>query len=144
MTRYALFLLTLLSITFPLNLANANWAEDVWGERQTIEDGNPSITQNAEDGILITLPPKALDRAHAEGMSTEEAATKFLARYGPKHCSDVVDLTKPQAKMRVRLRLQTDASAPGLKGVGSETIELVIDHVPWKRTGCSDRSLVGF
>ena len=83
--------------------APADWLESAWNDG-VAEHGNPSITLNATQGVLLELPVAVLDAAHAAGVTTEATVKMMLERYAPR-CTGILDLDSPQRHLRVQLFL---------------------------------------
>lgn len=121
------------------------------------ETGSPAVTLRA-DGVILALPEFTLDKAHAAGVSKQDAVRLLIERFN-QHCSDIIDLNEPRSNLKVRLFLSRpvafedaaervrDAVIRGLEAakqtklrrirslfvVDDEHTEFVIDNVPtWR------------
>lgn len=109
----------------------ADWLEHAWDEG----GDEPAVTLTAEGGVILVLPEATLAAARRAGLSTKDAVTAFLERYG-QHCSDLLDLDQPHAGLRVLLSLSRATPLPGLFVTDDEEVPLVIDYVPTRRAVC--------
>lgn len=116
--------------------AEPSWLEDAWSPETVSDTGGPSITLNAELGVIITLPAITLSEARASGISTKDAVRLFLDRYAQR-CSDVIDLNKPQANLPVTLSLvHPYAPVPGLFLTDEQEAHFTVDYEPRAKANC--------
>ena len=125
--------LALFGILVPAS-GRADWLDGIWDPQDT---EHPSITVHAEHGVSVTLPAEALTNAMASGLSTEQAVTIFLARYGPKLCTDIIDFGVPHANLKVKLRLMRAVQANTHDETSSEAEDLTIDYAPLAPARCN-------
>lgn len=156
MIKLAILLASILSAT----AAQADWLDHAWREDAVNPGGRPAVTLTA-DGVVLVLPNGTLDEAREAGVSTQDAVRMFIERYR-QPCSDVVDLNRPQPKLKVRLlvsrwvpfegassRVQDDvfsgtgaakeAELPHRKSlfvVDEAYTDYVIDYAPTWRAAC--------
>lgn len=98
MIGYVKYAALLMLIATP---AHADWLERAWDAKAVSENRAPAITLGL-GGVLLVVDQTTLDDAHAAGLSTPDAVSKLLERYG-QHCSDVIDLDRPHRHLRVKL-----------------------------------------
>lgn len=139
--------------------AHADWLERALSDGDIETDG-PAVTLG-DAGILVVVPEAMVQDAHAAGLSTADAVTRIVQRYG-QHCSDVLDLDQPHRHVKVQLflsrpvaledapeRVQGEiletlktAKAKPLPRVddlfvtADEPVDLFIDYVPQRRARC--------
>lgn len=135
--------------------ASADWIDDALRKEMVRLYGNPSITLHASEGVSITLPSETLATALRSGLTTRQAVAQFLGRFGPKHCSDVIDMNIPHPNMKVEVRilqekpLRLSERLAGLRKafevrVDEAATEVMIDYVPEKTAKCVSPSAEAF
>ena len=102
MRRFWLALLSVIAV----HPASADWLTSAWPENAFPKNGNPAITFNATGAVTLVLPEAVLSEAQAAGLSTERAVGAFLARYAPRTCSSLLDMTVPHTNLRVDLLIE--------------------------------------
>lgn len=113
----------------------SDWLEDAWSPETVNATGGPAVTLEADGSVIVVLPVATLRAARRAGLSTKDAVTRFLERWG-QHCSDVLDLDQPHAGLHVALSLARPTSLRGLFVTDDEEDQLVIDYVPTRRAVC--------
>jgi hypothetical protein len=88
-----------------IGVAEADWLGDAWSGESSTRHGSPSITIGAAGEVSVALPGAVLQEAHAAGATTEGALRAFLGKYGPRLCSQLLDLNIPQKNLKVELRM---------------------------------------
>jgi hypothetical protein len=69
------------------------------------------------------------------GLETAVAAETFLEHYGPKQCSDLLDLNVAHKSLRIEVYLETSDGEQSTT-VQGEPLTLTIDYVPSRRISC--------
>lgn len=78
--------------------------DDVWTGRY---GGNPSITVSRYGGsvtVSVVMPAPLLDGTDRQSLTA--TVKRFLERYGPPMCTDLIDLTVPHKNLVVELGVQ--------------------------------------
>lgn len=115
--------------------ARRSWLEDAWSPATVNATGGPAVTLEADGSVILVLPVATLRAARKAGLSTKDAVTRFLERWG-QHCSDVLDLDQPHAGLHVALSLARPTPLPGLFVTDDEEDDLTVDYVPTRRAVC--------
>jgi hypothetical protein len=121
------FWLALLSVIV-VNPASADWLASAWPENAIPKNGNPAITFNSAGGVTLVLPEAVLGEAQAAGLSTESAVSAFLARYAPRTCSNLFDMTVPHANLRVNLLIERAVAADAVDEATQEAAATALNH----------------
>jgi hypothetical protein len=121
------FWLALLSVIV-VHPASADWLANSWPGNAIPKNGNPAITFNATGGVTLVLPEAVLGEAQAAGLSTERAVSAFLARYAPRTCSNLLDLTVPHANLRVNLLIERPVAADAVDQATQEEAATALNH----------------
>ena len=123
------YVLSLLAICLSLiGTARADWLTTVWPKTPDTTNGNPAITLNA-DAVIVVLPEAVLEQAHSAGLSVAGAVGSFLARYAPKMCSSVLDMSAAHRQLRVELRVQRPAALEALDEATQNAAALALNRV---------------
>jgi hypothetical protein len=84
--------------------AAAGWLERAASDDMIDANGMLAVTLG-DAGILLVVPEAVIQEAQAAGVAAPDAARLLVQRYGQR-CSDVLDLDRPHAHLRVQLFLQ--------------------------------------
>jgi hypothetical protein len=123
-------LAAMLLLTAPARADWLTWDDDM-------PNGNPAITYNANGDIAVTMSSKTLLGARASGLKVEQVVAKFLGRYAPGMCSNLVDMNKAHQNLKVELFLQhPDPNVDQLFVVEKTGHEMQIDYIPEKPAKC--------
>jgi hypothetical protein len=144
-----IFTVGLAAVLLCVGSARAEWLTDAWDDEFVKQHGNPAITLNG-GGAIVVLQDATLNAARAAGLSDQDIVLAFLQRYG--QCSELLDLQKPRAQLRVRLSIQRQLEVADARGETQEDIlnsaraiekeiagdneqvpALLIDYVPGSR-----------
>jgi hypothetical protein len=98
---FALCLAAVMPIASP---AAAGWLEHAASDEMIDANGMLAVTLG-DAGVLLVVPEAVVQEAQAAGVGLAEAARLLVQRYG-QHCSDVLDLDRPHARLRVQVFLQ--------------------------------------
>jgi hypothetical protein len=119
-----------------MGVAKADWLDDAWSETSSAEHGHPSITVG-QGGVSIVLPRAVLDEAQAAGATAEGALRDFLGKYGPRLCSQLLDLNTAQKNLKVAMRvLEAPSQGFGAFFVSPVRTDFVLDYAPTNTVGC--------
>jgi hypothetical protein len=153
-------LVALVAIAAP---ARAGWLERAASDDMIDANGMLAVTLS-DAGVLLVVPEAVMQEAQAAGVAMPEAARQLVQRYGQR-CSDVLDLDRPHAHLRVQVFLQRplaleDASdrvqneiLDTLKTAKTKPLprvnnlfvtseagsEIFIDHIPGRKGQCVQR-----
>jgi hypothetical protein len=140
--------------------ATAGWLENAASDDMIDANGMLAVTLG-DAGVLLVVPEAVIREAQAAGIGTPEAVRLLVQRYGQR-CSDVLDLDRPHAHLRVQVFLQRpvalEDAAERVQGeildalkraktkplphvqnlfvTAEEGSELFIDHVPGRKGQC--------
>lgn len=140
--------------------ATAGWLENAASDDMIDANGMLAVTLG-DAGVLLVVPEAVIQEAQAAGIGIAEATRLLVQRYGQR-CSDVLDLDRPHAHLRVHVFLQRpvaleDAServqgeildalktaktkplahVQNLFVTAEERAEVFIDHVPGRKGQC--------
>jgi hypothetical protein len=113
--------------------AHAGWLEDSWSDETTSRIGSPAITVHGDGSVAVVLQSELLSR---HGLDASVAAKLFLEHYGPRQCSDLLDLNVAHQSLRVDLYVErSDAT---LSTVDRQHLSLTIDYAPSRHIRCVD------
>jgi hypothetical protein len=140
--------------------AKADWLERAASDDMIDANGMLAVTLG-DAGVLLVVPEAVIQEAQAAGIGMPEAARLLVQRYGQR-CSDVLDLDRPHAHLRVQVLLQRPAAledaservqgeildalktaktkplprVSNLFATAEERTEIFIDHVPGRKGQC--------
>jgi hypothetical protein len=85
--------------------------------------------------LLTAQPAETLRAAKHAGLTTREAVTQFIERWG-QHCSDVLDLDQPHNDLHIKLSLSRPSTIPGLFVTDDKEVDMTINYLPSRRAHC--------
>ncbi|MBV9754330.1 MAG: hypothetical protein JO188_17560 [Hyphomicrobiales bacterium] len=133
---HAAFLAALMALVSS-NAIGANDLDIAWGTNSSSADGNPSITIGPNRKLMVVLPKPVLQGAESAGFSTQATVQSFLQKYGPRLCSQILDLNAPQKDLKIELRiLDRESKESRLLVVSPEHEDFVLDYIPTNRVHC--------
>jgi hypothetical protein len=107
--------------------ARADWLATVWPKTADAKNGNPAITVNA-DAVIVVLPETVLAEAHTAGLSVPDTVRTFLARYAPRMCSSVLDMSSAHHELKVELRVQRPTAFEAMDTATQDAAALALNQ----------------
>jgi hypothetical protein len=112
-------------------VAHAGWVEDSWSDEAIGRIGSPAITIRGDRTVAVVLQSEMLSQYGLDGPA---AAETFLEHYGPRQCSDLLDLTVAHQRLQLEIHL---ARIDGMRSVvDAEPTTLTIDYAPSQTVRC--------
>jgi hypothetical protein len=84
--------------------ARAGWLEHAASDEMIDAAGMLAVTLS-DEGVLLEVPEAVMQEAQTAGVGMAEAARLLVQRHGQR-CSDILDLNRPHAHLRVQVFLQ--------------------------------------
>jgi hypothetical protein len=126
------YMVLLAALVLP-TAAHAGWVEESWSDELTSRIGSPAITIHGDGTVAVVLQSEMLSQY---GLDAQVAAETFLEHYGPRQCSDLLDLNAPHQSLRLDVYV---ARIDGVRSVvNPEPVTLTIDYAPSRNINCVD------
>jgi hypothetical protein len=126
------FMLMLAALALP-TAAHAGWVEESWSDELTSRIGSPAITIHGDGTVAVVVQGELLSQY---GLAATVAAQTLLEHYGPRQCSDLLDLNVAHDGLQLEVYV---ARIDGVRSVvDAEPTTLTIDYAPSRTVRCVD------